>query len=263
MSALPQRLTTRIRSGEPVVGTFVLASPRPAIARVAVGAGADFVLVDGEHTGFGWETIATFVAGVRSAGGVPFVRVPAARREYIGTALDIGATGLMVPLVGTAQEAREIVSWAKYPPTGIRGAMFGLAGHDFDLVEPNSAMWKSNADTVLMLQIETQEGLDNVEEIAAVEGVDILWIGHWDLSISMGIPTEFTHRRFRAAVERIVAAAEANGKAVGYLANDAAHARRLVRRGIRVLAWGSDLALYRTALTDGIEEIRDRLDDLT
>ncbi|MBB6390632.1 2-dehydro-3-deoxyglucarate aldolase/4-hydroxy-2-oxoheptanedioate aldolase [Microbacterium thalassium] len=254
------RLKTRIQAQDPVVGTFVLASPRPAIARAAVRAGADFVLVDGEHTGFGWETIGTFVSAVRTAGGVPFVRVPAARREYIGMALDMGAVGLMVPMVGSADEAREIVSWAKYPPTGVRGAMFGLAGHDFDLVEPNSAMWKSNADTILMLQIETQEGLDNVEEIAAVEGVDILWIGHWDLSISMGIPTQFEHERFQAAVDRIVAAAAANGKAAGFLADDAEHAAELVARGFRVLAWGSDLALYRTALSTGLNEIRDALD---
>lgn len=252
-------LRARLRAKEVIVGTFVIAFPSVAVSRIAADAGADFVLIDGEHTGFGWETMTPVLAAARDSGSTPFVRIPAASRENIALALDIGATGLMIPMVGTAEQAALIASWARYPPQGVRGAMFGLAAHDFAIVEPVSAMKKSNDETVVMVQIETQEGLDNVEEIAAVPGVDILWVGHWDLSISMGIPADFEHPRFAEALRRITAAGEAHGKAVGFLTTGAEHAAQLVEDGFRMLAFGSDIGFYRQGITEGLKDVRDRL----
>ncbi len=254
---MPRRtLRARIRRGETVVGTFLIAFPGAAAARVAAGSGADFVLIDGEHTGFGWDAMTPVLSSVRAAGSVPFVRVPSAARANLALALDIGATGLMVPMVGTGDEAAAVASWARYPPLGVRGAMFGLAAHDFAEVDPATAIKKSNDETIVMVQVETAEGLDNVDDIAAADGVDVIWIGHWDLSMSMGIPTQFDSPAFVDAVERIVAAASRNGKAVGFLASGPEHARSLVERGIRVLAFGSDIALYRNALRDGLAGVR-------
>jgi 2-keto-3-deoxy-L-rhamnonate aldolase RhmA len=252
-------LRARIRSGEVIVGTFLLAFPTAATARAAAGAGADFVLIDGEHTGFGWERMTPVLSATRAAGSTPFVRVPSATRENIGLALDIGATGLMIPMVATADEAAAIASWARYPPQGIRGTMFGLAAHDFAEVEPVAAMKASNQETIVMVQIETAEALDNVEEIAAVPGVDILWVGHFDLTTSMGIPTQFDHPDYLAALERIVAAGAAHGKPVGFLTSGADDARSLVDRGFRVLAYGSDLGIYRQALRTGLASIADAI----
>lgn len=249
-------LRARIRRGETVVGTFLIAFPAVAAARVAAGAGADFVLIDGEHTGFGWESMTPVLSATRAAGSAPFVRVPSATRENLALALDIGATGLMVPMVGTAEEAAAVASWARYPPLGVRGAMFGLAAHDFTEVAPAAAVKKSNDQTVVMVQVETAEALSNVEDIAAVPGIDVIWIGHYDLSMSMGIPTQFDSPTFIDAVDRIVAASARNEKAVGFLCSGPEHARTLVDRGIRVLAFGSDIALYRTALRAGLADVR-------
>ncbi|MFC6357109.1 HpcH/HpaI aldolase family protein [Luethyella okanaganae] len=249
-------LRTRIASGEVVIGTFLLAFPTVAAARVAASVGADYVLVDGEHTGFGWETMTPVLAATRAAGSVPFVRVPSASRQNLALALDMGATGLMVPMVGTAEEARAIASWARYPPEGIRGTMFGLAAHDFAEVEPVAAMRKANDEVIIMVQIETVEGLENVEEIAAVDGVDVLWVGHFDLTTSMGIPTEFTNPLYLDALDRVAAAGRASGKAVGFLASGAEDAVSLVERGFRVLAYGSDIGIYRSALRSGLGAVR-------
>lgn len=252
-------LRARLRAKEVIVGTFVIAFPSVAVSRIAADAGADFVLIDGEHTGFGWETMTPVLTAARDSGATPFVRIPAASRENIALALDIGATGLMIPMVGTAEQAAQIASWARYPPQGVRGAMFGLAAHDFQSVDPLAAMKKSNDETIVMVQIETQEGLDNVEEIAAVPGVDILWVGHWDLSISMGIPADFEHPRFIEALQRITAAGAAAGKAVGFLTTGADHAKQLVDDGFRMLAFGSDIGFYRQGITEGMKDVRDRL----
>jgi len=252
-------LRARVLGGETIVGTFLLAFPGVAVARAAAGAGADFVLIDGEHTGFGWETMTPVLTATRAGGSTPFVRLPAASRENIALALDIGAVGLMIPMVGTAAEAAAIASWARYPPQGVRGTMFGLAAHDFDVVEPVAAMKKSNAETIVMVQIETAEALENVEEIAAVPGVDILWVGHFDLTTSMGIPTQFDHPTYLAALDRIIAAGRANGKPVGFLTSGPEDARSLVDRGFSVLAYGSDLGIYRQALRTGLAGIAEAL----
>lgn len=257
--AARRTLRNRIRSGERAVGTFLLAFPSLAAARVAATSGADFVLIDGEHTGFGWETMTPVLTEIRRAGSVPFCRVPSATRENIGLALDVGAQGLMVPMVGTATEAEQVARWARYPPQGVRGAMFGLAPHDFTPVDPAKALRRANEQTIVMVQIETAEGLENVEEIAAVPGVDILWIGHYDLTISMGIPAQFDHPDYHAALDRIVAAGRDHGKAMGFLAESPEAAASLADRGFSVLAYGSDLALYRSALHAGIADVRGAL----
>ncbi|MGO2111205.1 MAG: HpcH/HpaI aldolase family protein [Pseudoclavibacter sp.] len=253
-------LRSRIRRGENVLGTFLLAFPQVATARAAAQAGADFVLIDGEHTGFGWETMTPVLAAARAEGSVPFVRIPSATRENIGLALDIGATGLMIPMVNSVAEAERVASWCRYPPMGVRGAMFGLAAHDFGATDPVAAMKRSNAETIVMAQVETAEALDCVEGIAAVDGIDIIWIGHFDLTISMGIPAQFDHPRYLEAVERIVAAAKTHGKAVGFLASGPDEAKALTEKGFTLLAYGSDLNVYRNALRDGFAAIRTSLD---
>lgn len=253
-------MRTRILRGEGVLGTFLLAFPQVATARAAAQAGADFVLIDGEHTGFGWETMTPVLAAARAEGSVPFVRVPSATRENIALALDIGATGLMIPMVNSVEEAELVASWCRYPPLGVRGAMFGLAAHDFAATEPLAAIERANAETIVMAQVETAQALECVEGIAAVEGIDIIWIGHFDLTISMGIPAQFDHPRYLEAVKRILAAAEANGKAVGFLASGPDEARALHDQGFRLLAYGSDLNVYRDALRTGLAEIRTSLD---
>lgn len=252
-------LRARIRRGENVLGTFLLAFPRVATARAAAQAGADFVLIDGEHTGFGWETMTPVLAATRAEGSVPFVRIPSATRENIALALDIGATGLMIPMVNSVDEAQRVASWCRYPPLGVRGAMFGLAAHDFTAPEPAAAIKRANDETIVMVQVETAEALECVEGIAAVDGVDIIWIGHFDLTISMGIPAQFDHPRYHEAVERIVAAAKANDKAVGFLASGPEEAKALTEQGFTLLAYGSDLNVYRDALREGLATIRKSL----
>ena len=247
----------RIQAGDTVLGTFLFAFPSTAAARAAVGAGADFVLVDGEHTGFGWETMTPVLTATRAAGAAPFVRIPAASRQNVSLALDMGAVGIVVPMVATAEEAASIASWSRYPPDGVRGAMFGLAAHDYLEVDPAEAMATSNAETIVIVQIETVDGLENVEAIAATPGVDVIWVGHYDLTISMGIPSDFSNPRYIDAIARVVAAARSHSKALGFLVSGPDHARMLSALGFTVFAYGSDVGLYRQALRTGLTAIAD------
>lgn len=242
--------------GELVVGTLVFEFKTAGIGAIASNAGADFVLFDTEHTGWSWETIGMVIAGMRATKAVPLVRVPVATRSYISRPLDLGAMGLMVPMVASVEQAEEIVRWAKYPPAGVRGAAFGVAHDDYKAEGNLDTMRSSNEQVLLIGQIETAEGLTHVDRIAEVEGLDVLWVGHYDLTNSMGIPGQFDHPDYLEALERVADAAKRNGKSAGFMVSSVEEAQRMIERGYRCLGYGGDLWIYGGALREGIGELR-------
>jgi 2-dehydro-3-deoxyglucarate aldolase/4-hydroxy-2-oxoheptanedioate aldolase len=158
----------------------------------------------------------------------------------------------MVPMVESAAQAALIVSSAKYPPLGRRGAAFTIAHDDYSGGDIVAKIRTANSEGLLMAQIETEAGVRNVEEIAAVEGIDVLWIGHFDLSNSLGIPGQFDHPQFQAALARVIAACQKYGKVPGFMATDVSVGKKLLDQGFRMLAYGGDLWIYQTALRAGV-----------
>jgi 2-dehydro-3-deoxyglucarate aldolase/4-hydroxy-2-oxoheptanedioate aldolase len=154
----------------------------PGLARLAAGAGAEFCIFDQEHTGWSIETIKLLVATSGTTDMVPMVRVPTTQYHLIARALDVGARGIMVPMVESVEQARSIVQSAKYPPVGRRGAAFGVAHDDYAGGDVAEKIRSANDEILLIAQIETVAGVECVEEMAAVDGIDVLWIGHFDLS---------------------------------------------------------------------------------
>jgi 2-dehydro-3-deoxyglucarate aldolase/4-hydroxy-2-oxoheptanedioate aldolase len=244
-----------LRDGGIAVGTFVFEFATTGIARLAAGAGAEFVVLDLEHTGWSLETLRGVLATVVPP-LVPVVRVPATEYHFIARALDVGAMGVMVPMVETADQARRIVQAAKYPPVGRRGAAFGVAHDDYRGGDILATMAAADAEGLLIAQVETAAGVAHAEAIAAVDGIDVLWVGHFDLTSSMGIPGQFDHPDFARAVRGVAAAARAHGKAAGFMCTDVASGRALLAEGFRVLAYGGDLWLYQQALREGISGLR-------
>jgi 2-keto-3-deoxy-L-rhamnonate aldolase RhmA len=231
--------------GAVVGGSFLIELCGVGVPRFLAAAGDQFVIADQEHTSWSTETIVPLLAGCRAAGIVPLVRVPATERHMISGVLDAGAMGVVVPMVESAAQARLIVEAAKYPPHGSRGLgplYPDEIGEDFP-----STLARINAETMLIAMIETASGLEAVEEIAAVEHIDALWVGHFDLTSSLGIPGAFDDPRFDDALERIIAAAVANSKPVGIMAISPEDARRRVARGFRLIGFG-DRALFEQAL---------------
>lgn len=238
------------------IGTFVFEFSTTGIARIAAAAGVDFVVFDMEHTGWSVETIRMLIATARPTNTIPMVRVPATEYHFIARVLDMGAMGIMVPMVESASQAEVIVRSAKYPPVGRRGAAFGVSHDDYtggDIVEKINS---SNHETLLIAQIETETGIRNVDEIAAVPGIDVLWIGHFDLSISQGIPGQFDNPQFRDAVDRVIAACRKHDKTPGFMAGDTVGGKRLLDQGFRMLAYGGDLWLYQTAVREGVAALK-------
>ncbi|MBN9523778.1 aldolase [bacterium] len=241
--------------GGVAVGTFVFEFATTGIARLAAGAGAEFVVFDLEHTGWSLETLRTILASVVPP-LVPVVRVPATEYHFIARALDVGAMGVMVPMVESAEQAQRIVAAAKYPPAGRRGAAFGVAHDDYRGGDILATMASANAEGLLIAQIETAAGVREAEAIAAVGGIDVLWVGHFDLTNSMGIPGRFDHPEFRRAVRDVAATARRHGKAAGFMCADVAGGRALLEQGYRALAYGGDLWLYQQALREGVAGLK-------
>jgi 2-dehydro-3-deoxyglucarate aldolase/4-hydroxy-2-oxoheptanedioate aldolase len=254
----PNLAKRTLAEGGVALGTFVFEFATAGTGTMAGIAGADFVLYDMEHTGWGFETIELLIGATRAAGAAPYVRVPTAQRSYLSRVLDLGAMGVMVPMVPDRHQAEDIVAWSKYPPMGVRGTAFGFRRDAFVVGDIVATMSSANAETLLIAQIETVEGLANVEEIAAVEGIDVLWIGQFDLTTSMGIPGRFDLPAFGEALDRVAVAAAANGKVVGYMATSLEEAAAMIDRGFRCIAYSHDVDVYTGALRAAFGALRSR-----
>jgi 2-dehydro-3-deoxyglucarate aldolase/4-hydroxy-2-oxoheptanedioate aldolase len=159
----------------------------------------------------------------------------------------------MVPMVETPEQAKAIVDCTRYPPAGRRGAAFNVAAHDdYSGGAEADKIASANARTMVITLVETATGIENVDAIAAVDGVDVVWLGHYDLTNFMGIPGQFDHPKFHVAVDSLVKACTKHGKTPGFLAGDEKWARDFRTRGFRMIAYGVDTLLMQRALADGI-----------
>lgn len=245
----------RLAAGEVVVGTMVFEFSTTGIGRLAAGAGAEYVIYDMEHTGWGSDTTRILLSTTPKT-IAPLVRVPANLPYLIGQQLDLGAAGVMVPMVETAEAAQTLGASTHYPPDGRRGAAFGIAHDDYVGGSIPAKVEAANEDVLTIAQIETSSGVENVDAIAAVEGIDVLFLGHFDLTNFLGIPGRFDDDRFTDSVDRIVAAANEHGKTLACLALTVEEAKRWIDRGFRMITFGGDLWIYQKALADGIAAIK-------
>jgi 2-dehydro-3-deoxyglucarate aldolase/4-hydroxy-2-oxoheptanedioate aldolase len=248
-----------LRSGGVAIGTMVFEFATSGMARLAASAGADFVVFDQEHTGWTSDTIRLLLATVGRAGVAPFVRVPVLDYSHVARILDVGAMGVMAPAVETAEQARLLVDATRYPPNGRRGASFGLARDDFaEVADLPSTMRLADERTLLIALVETSDGIRNVDDIASVDGIDVVWLGQFDLTVSLGDPGNFEDPRFLRSVDELLAACRRHGKAAGYMATSPEDGQRAISVGFRCIAYSNDVRLYRNALRDGIAALRGR-----
>ena len=182
-----------LRAGGVSMGVMCLEFATPGIGRLSAAAGAEFAVFDMEHTGWSLETVKMLVATSRGADLVPIVRPPVTDYHHIAHLMDVGAMGLVIPLVNSAEQVRFAIECATYPPRGRRGCAFAVSHDDYQGGDLTSKMRHADDNLLVIAQIETAEGLANVDAIAAVEGVDGLWIGQFDLTTSLGIPGQFDH----------------------------------------------------------------------
>lgn len=247
------RLKERIRKGEPLLGSWI-ALADPFAVEVMAGTGFDWLVIDTEHCPIGVESLRDILIAARGGTASPIVRLAENRPDLFKTALDLGAEGVLVPLVETPEDARRAVAACRYPPLGSRGFGPVRASHYFTRLQ--EYVRRANEETVLILQIETVAAVQNLEAIMAVSGVDALFIGPGDLASSMGYVGESDHPEVQRAIEEIVARACAMSFPFGILTRTPEEAARAVARGATLVTVGGDLGFLLQGAREALAHTR-------
>lgn len=247
----------KLMRGENAFGTMVFEFASPGLPAILAEAGAEYVLYDMEHSGFTIDEMKRQFAYCRGLGLVPLIRPRGKAYHIIAELLDLGAMGLMLQMVESREEAEEIVSWTRYPPNGVRGAMFGGAHDDYSGGSVSEKMAAAEARTMVLALIETAKGVENVDEIMSVPGIDVAHVGHFDLSLSMGIPAAFDKPEFQAAIDTITAACKKHGKPAGCMAPTVGWAREWMAKGFTMVSYSGDIWLVQEGLRKGITALRE------
>lgn len=238
-------LRRHLLDGGSAVGTFVQ-TPHPVVPELLAGLGVDVLCLDQEHAAMSVETIHA-LTGAAALGGVPvIVRVADCTAHHIGSALDAGAAGVLVPRVRSAKDAAAAVAFARYPPEGERGLGPGrAAGYGRDVARE---LREANERTLVAIQVETRAAVEALDEIVSVEGLDLVFVGPGDLSASLGIGGGIADPELRPVVDDVLARARAAGRATGVFAPDVDAAADWLRCGVGLVLLASDLALLAAAV---------------
>lgn len=255
MSTIIQRL----RDGKLVRVMHFTGLSSPKLVEVA-GILGDFhgLWIDQEHAAVPHAQLELMLMACRAVGLDAFARVPPTDYATITRPMEAGCSGVMIAQVRTLAQARQSVAWAKYPPRGVRG-MFGATFEAaYGTVEMRRHAANANRDRWVAIQIETAEAVEIVDQIAAEDGVDHLFVGPADLSVNLGVPGEYLHPKCISTLERVAAAAKKHRKSWGILSKDSEHVRKCRALGCQLFSIFGDLECFRT----GLKAIEERFADI-
>jgi 2-dehydro-3-deoxyglucarate aldolase/4-hydroxy-2-oxoheptanedioate aldolase len=249
------QLKKTLKSGGVALGTLLWETKERGVIHTLARAGMDFIMICTEHSAYNLETVVEMVAHAHAAGITPIVRIPDLHYQYVTRLLDTGCQSLIVPHVKTGAEVRRFIELAKYHPEGKRGmAILMGANTDYEDVEPLTAMAHANDNTLLSVIIETKEAVENVEDIV-IPGIDLVLVGHQDLTQSLGVPGQYTHPRLREADARVRALCKERGIAVAGAVNRPESMQAVVDSGAQFLLYGTDLILLRREAQRAVEAL--------
>ena len=257
------RVSAKARLAEKgfLLGPFV-ETGSPEIVEALGVAGLDIAILDREHSAMSGETMGALIRAASVAGVAPLVRVRENAPGPILEALDQGAVGLHIPQIASPEDARRAVRAARFAPEGERGLNPFVRAGRYGSLAVDDLRREGDADTLLVLHIEAASAMDRLGEILATPGVDVAFLGPYDMSQTLGVPGEVTHPRVQEAMRAIVAAAEKHGVAVGCFANNAQQAELWLGQGVRYLAYSVDAHLFLRAaqgVRAEVDAIRARL----
>ena len=257
---IPNPVMDRMRAGEPALGMTVRMGRTGELVRVAKASGHDFIFIDVQHSLYNIETVGHMAHIALSCGIAPMVRVRSVNDPNVSLYLDNGVTGIIFPDVNTAADAQRGVDAAKFAPIGKRSVCGGYPHFDYRPVPLAQAIPALNDAALVVCMIETIEGLNNVEKIAAVKGVDVIHVGSNDLLVNMGKPGKFDDPEIVAAQERAIAAAKAHGKFAGIGGNrDVERQAQAIRKGCLFVTTQTDIGFLTAAATQWTRGVREAL----
>lgn len=230
-----------------------------AATEIAGHAGYDVLLLDHEHSPNDFVNALHCMNAARGTAAECWVRIPGNDQAYVKRILDCGADGIMCPMINSADEARQFVSYCRYAPLGIRGCAPTICRYNSYGYRRDEYSRRVNEDLAIMVQIETGEAVENAERIAGVEGVNIVFIGPADLSNSLGLPGQFNHPTVASAFQRAEEAIKRSGKVLGTMLMPGQDLATLIQRGYDFIITGADLGIMRTGMENQAKMLRDTL----
>ena len=246
-------LKRQITTSTQMRGAMVFEFFSPGIPIILKNAGCEFVIYDMEHGGLSLAQFKMLSIISNAHQIAPFIRIPEINCNYVARALDLGASGIMVPMVNTPDDAIKIVHSSKYPPKGNRGAGFGFAHDNYVNQDSLSYMKKANKSLINIIQIETKRALENVRDIASIDGVDCLWVGHFDLTNFLGIPGDFSSNIYLDAINEIVVAANTYKKGLGIMVNNKQELETYSKLGFNMIAVGTEMNILSRSISQILE----------
>src|SRR3972149_269267 len=251
----------RLRDGKLVRVMHFTGLSSPKLVEVA-GILGDFhgLWIDQEHAAVPHAQLELMLMACRAVGLDAFARVAPTDYATVMRPMEAGCSGVMIAQLRTLAEVQQAVAWAKYPPRGVRGMFGSNIEAGYGTIEMRKHTENANRDRWVAIQIETAEAVEIIDQIAAVDGVDHLFVGPADLSVNLGVPGEFMHPKCIAALERIAAAGQKAGKARGILSQDPEHVRICRELGCQLFSIFGDLACFRAGLKALEEKFEDIMD---
>ncbi len=238
------------------LGTYVQTTDT-AIAEVLAAAGFDFIVIDGEHAPISIETVKQLIVAAKGAGIVPFVRVRRCEPDLIMSPLDAGANGVQIPQISNGKDAEKAVESAKYHPDGQRGSNPYVRANRYGADNYVSYMQRANSNTLIIVQVEGIEGISNLDHILEVPGIDVIWLGPYDLSQSMGVPGQVSHPSVLSKMKSVLKKSASRGIVGGTFADGIDAARRWVDLGVQLIAVSYETKMLfekASEIVDGVKK---------
>jgi 2-keto-3-deoxy-L-rhamnonate aldolase RhmA len=245
-----------LQNGGTAIGTMITDARTPTVTVVLANAGFDFFILDAEHGSYSMETINDFMVMARLAGIAPFVRVPDDAYPWMARVLDAGALGLMVPRVKSREQVQRIAQAVRYPPVGERGMAAGRANTLFRGMKLTEYAPLANEAIFLILQIETKEAIDDIEDLLSVPGVDAALVGPNDLSMSLGVAGDGEPPAVTEAIQKVVDAAKKNNIPSGIHIRDLQNLKTWRDKGMRLLMYNTEMGFIAQAGAAAVKDLR-------
>ena len=230
-----------LKEKELVVGLMIQHLCYPWVAKLYADAGSDFIYIEAEHMLFNGADLGNFILISRLCGLPVVAKSSYLDRSSICKLLDAGVAGIQLPMSESADQLEQVVNFTKFPPVGSRASCPGIGNTDYEPVDMQPWLQQANEETTVIAHIESRAGLNHIDEILSVPGVDIMYIGTYDLSVSLGYPCQFDHPEIVAAYERLFGAAKEHGKILGMGAMNFQDAKPWIKKGVRFIETSGEI----------------------
>ncbi len=253
---LKNRTKEKLLRGQTVLGTWLIELRSPAVANLLAEAGLDFLLIDMEHGPYDLETASEIIRMARQVGITPLVRIAELTKGTVGRLLDAGAQGLMLPSVEQAETASAFVDYCKYPPRGKRGMTTGVGNTDFKWVNTAEYIDFINDEILVIVQIESSRGVNNLDSLLQVPGVDVFFIGPEDLSISLDLPGQKRHAQVIETIQHIASQVAGQQRFSGIHVGDLESLITYRDQGLNFLTYTSDIEFIYNGALQGLHALQ-------